>query len=381
MSKSKHLVLEGALRNPPHLLLGEAFYPSWHGLASAEASASSALTVEKAFHTQATAEAWATSYLTVAPLSGSLPSHALGLGLAAGVLAPSAASHAQASPSVLGAITVEFNAHSAVSASPSCASLIRVDNALHTSAAPTALTAACLTQTKRLASRAFAVSSSLSPLTTSKTLASRATGVTASLARIAACKGLASNNPAAPSAYANLSTLPSSPLWATKPFRIAGIPVEVPSALALTEAWSDQGGVAVKRMASGRDATAAYWTRKQLEISGEGQAPAGLDLIDWTQPQWVECAAPLSLPFAGLSAELPRARRTDCPVTVTALVDGGSVRINPGMEGDMATLGPVEGAYGYEVGFTPRFRALLTRTLSVDRSTGAHSWKITAEEL
>ena len=306
----------------------------------------------------------------------------------AGFLEPGcAATFIAAQAGLAACVTVGRRLSAPLGAQAALAANVTVEHRLAAAPAAQASAACALVQARRLRCALQAASGLSSSLAVERRLSAALSARASLAASPVSAKPLAAAAQARADAYAVLHTgatvQPGYPggRWVTPPLRIGGIPVEFPASLGLTEAWEDEGGEINLRAASGALLPQAYWTRRKAVFSGDGPAPAGLDGLDWAEPHWVDCGQPLSVYASGLTVRLPAARRADVALKGLALVGGGSQETPVELDGDYASLTAVAGAYGYQVQFTPRFRAYLNRTGSLDRPAGSHAWAITAEEV
>jgi hypothetical protein len=170
--------------------------------------------------------------------------------------------------------------------------------------------------------------------------------------------------------------------WSTPPFRIGGIPIELPQAVNLSmDTPAPSGGFTDLRMGSGAPRRIARWARIKSTISFDGYLPAGLSDLDWTIPQTVQYPMPRSAYSTTNEKELPANRRTDCPPEAVAWV-GGFPRPTPvTMNVNMAVASPFSNATGYTFSWWPEFSALVTISESGDRTKGTFQYHIEIEEV
>lgn len=169
--------------------------------------------------------------------------------------------------------------------------------------------------------------------------------------------------------------------WSTPNLQIGNVVFDIPKALSLTQSYEFIGGVTRLRAGDGTQKTQAYWTRLKTVMNGEGfVSPAALG-IDWTAPQTVKCANPLSLESSSNVQALPAARRSDIPPAALAWVDGFPVPTPVAMAGNVATATLVANASLYTFEYWPEISAFLTLSQANSRPDGKVSWTITAEEI
>ena len=170
--------------------------------------------------------------------------------------------------------------------------------------------------------------------------------------------------------------------WSTPPFRIGGIPVELPQAANLSvDMPAPQGGYTDIRLGSGMPRRKVRWTRLKATVSFDGYLPAGLSDLDWTVPQTVQLPVPRSVYHTTNEATLPSKRRTDCPPEAVAWVDGFPRPTPVTMGGDNAVASPFSNATGYTFSWWPEFSALVTISESGDRTKGTFQYRIEIEEV
>lgn len=170
--------------------------------------------------------------------------------------------------------------------------------------------------------------------------------------------------------------------WSTVKLEIGDVVIDVPKALSLSQSYEPIGGVNRMRTGSGRIVTQVYWTRLKTTLSGEGQISPAFWGVDWTSPQVMKCASPLSIESVSESCTLPAARRSDVAVVAYAWVDGFPVLVPVTVVVDTASVAPVVGSDRYTFEYWPELTVAMSNPQSThDRSNGKFSWTIVAEEI
>jgi hypothetical protein len=170
--------------------------------------------------------------------------------------------------------------------------------------------------------------------------------------------------------------------WATPPFSIGGIPVDLPQAANLSlDQPAPSAGFSDFRLGSGRPRRQARWTRIKASISFDGYLPDGLSDLDWTAPLTVQWPMPRSMSSATNTATLPAARRSDYPPEAIAWVDGYPRPTPVTLVGNAATAIAVSNASRYVFAWWPEFEALIIPSTSGDRTKGTFQTHIELEEV
>ena len=166
-------------------------------------------------------------------------------------------------------------------------------------------------------------------------------------------------------------------------FSLGGVVVPVLASLELEQTYAPIGGYATLRMLDGAGVRQTQWQRLRTSLTGSGPIPAGLEALDYSQPQELLCAAPRSLIVTAPTANLPVARRTDAGYlpTALALVDGKPAPTTLTIAGDVATIAAVTGAQQYVIRYWPRITVLAeTPTVSFSHFRAQWQWTLEAEQ-
>ena len=172
---------------------------------------------------------------------------------------------------------------------------------------------------------------------------------------------------------------------AGKSFELGGVVVPITPALNFQQVLRPiEGGSGIVRMMSGRGVKQTAWSRKAVELSGDGWCPLGLGALDYAAPMTLKCGVPTVARSQSTTIALPTARRTDAgyePFARAHLPSGEEVRTAISITSHIATLTPVAGAISYAVWYWPQLTVLASPPEETfDRATGDTSWTLTAEE-
>ena len=152
----------------------------------------------------------------------------------------------------------------------------------------------------------------------------------------------------------------------------------------LAHRYEPIGGESIFRASTGRGVKQMTWSKTRITISGAGWVPSGLQGLDYSRSMILRCVAPLSLNTSGAAVVLPAKRRSDPghqPFAI-ALLKNGTLPTGLELVGDVATPAPIPGAVGYSVCWYPEFEVWAMRPQQAgERTTAAHSWELTAEEV
>lgn len=173
---------------------------------------------------------------------------------------------------------------------------------------------------------------------------------------------------------------------------IAGVVIATESLVDFTQTYEPLAGRARLRMMDGTGVQQAWWTKLRTTLSATGWWPPGLDGIDYDATMTLRCAAPRTLQAASNVIAIPAARRTDTGYTPQgyAVLRGASPHVGGGdlvpvsisIVGNVATLGVVTGAVGYQVAYWPELTVLADPpTIDTDTGGATHRWMLTAEEV
>lgn len=164
---------------------------------------------------------------------------------------------------------------------------------------------------------------------------------------------------------------------------IGGVNIAFDSAYRLNQTYEPLGGVNKLRMMSGALVQQSHWRKTKTVISGSGRYPEGLDAINYDNSLTIQCMAPRSLAGASNVITLPAGRRTDFVESGYALVGDRLVKSTISVAGNVATVGAVAGAIGYQVFYYPVLTcyAGLGVSKQFDGRGTIASWSLTAEEI
>lgn len=164
---------------------------------------------------------------------------------------------------------------------------------------------------------------------------------------------------------------------------IAGISIAFDSAYQINQSYEPLGGVNSLRMMSGALVQQSHWRKTKTVINGSGRYPDGLDAVNFDNTISIQCMAPRSLAGASNVFTLPAARRTDFVESGYALVNGVLVKSTISVVANVATVGTITGASGYQVFYYPVLTCYAGLGVSkqfAGRGTVA-GWSLTAEEV
>jgi hypothetical protein len=164
---------------------------------------------------------------------------------------------------------------------------------------------------------------------------------------------------------------------------IAGVSIAFDSSYQISQTYDPLGGVSQRRMMSGALNQQVHWRKRRTVINGSGRYPDGLDSINFDNAISISCMAPLSLSGASNVFTMPAPRRTDFVETGYALVGDRLVKSTVSVVANVATIGTVSGASGYQVFYYPIlscYAGLGVQRQFDGRGTVA-GWSITAEEI
>lgn len=164
---------------------------------------------------------------------------------------------------------------------------------------------------------------------------------------------------------------------------INGIEIPLKASHQLQQDYEPVQGVNRVRYMNGGLAQQTAWSGKTLtSISGVGNIPAGLQLIDYTNAITIKCMAERVVTSASNVISVPSARRADYGVEGRALLDGVWQSTPVSVGGDTATLTVVVGATAYQAIYWPEIVCFADPpTENRNLRTSDYSWSITAEEV
>lgn len=170
-----------------------------------------------------------------------------------------------------------------------------------------------------------------------------------------------------------------------KTLEIGGVVVPLWASMEIAQTYERLGGSTVLRMMSGAAKKQTHWGRLATRVSGTGNVPAGLDGIDWSQPQVLKCAAARSIGAAGNVIAIPAARRSDAGHLPHGFAENaaGVLAATPvALAGDVATLTPVGGAVRYLVLWYPQLTVFSDGPAGdIDVGQARYGWELRAEEV
>lgn len=169
----------------------------------------------------------------------------------------------------------------------------------------------------------------------------------------------------------------------TRKLIIGGIEIIQPAAFKLSQNYTPVQAVSRVRMMSGALTQQTAWRNKvQTVISGDGIAPAGFDLIDFSAPVLIKCIAEESITSSSNVFTIPTNRRADYGVAGRALVGNRMVNTDVTMDGDEATLATVPGALAYQAYYWPELLCFADPpTKTRGARTNDYGWVFEAEEI
>lgn len=165
---------------------------------------------------------------------------------------------------------------------------------------------------------------------------------------------------------------------------INGLRMPLHVGAAIQQEYEDFGGFAPLRFADGAGLVQQSWRKARTSLTASGSVPPGLYGIDWTAPVTLACIAARSIQSAGNVITLPAARRTDAPPYGFAITATGLFRPVPVvLAGNVATLGTVAGAAGYQVMWYPLMTVIAPAgpRLQWDAVGAVSGWMLVAEEV
>jgi hypothetical protein len=164
---------------------------------------------------------------------------------------------------------------------------------------------------------------------------------------------------------------------------IGGIEIVHPASFMLSQNYTPIQAVSRVRMMNGSLTQQTAWRNKlQTQISGDGIAPAGFQLIDWSEPVTIKCIAERSVTSLTNVIAIPSARRADYGVAGRALVGNRFVNTAVAMDGDEATLTAVSGAIAYQAYYWPELICYADPPSETRNARSAdYGWSLVAEEV
>lgn len=152
----------------------------------------------------------------------------------------------------------------------------------------------------------------------------------------------------------------------------------------LEQRYEEIGGRARLRFSDGTGLVQQAWSRLRTTISGQGNVPPGLAMLDTVGTQTMKCIGKRSV-AGGTSITLPAARRADAgsePRAWAQVGDTGVVETALSIAGNLATLTPVAGAELYWVDYWPQLTVICDPVEETRDANGATTrWTLTAEEV
>lgn len=165
---------------------------------------------------------------------------------------------------------------------------------------------------------------------------------------------------------------------------IDGLRLPLPVAGEIEQSYEQFGGFSVLRLGAGAAVHQETWRRMRTTLSANGIVPPGLDALDWAQPHTLGCVAVRSIQSVSNVITIPAARRSDAPpygwaITAAGLLTPTAVIL----AGNVATLGTVAGAAGYQVAWYPLLtvRAPAGPAVRYDAAGAAAGWQLECEEI
>lgn len=162
---------------------------------------------------------------------------------------------------------------------------------------------------------------------------------------------------------------------------LGGLPIDL-HAGAPQQQYAPETGWTDVRLSQGALVRMAHWRKESITISGTGWMGAGLDGLDYTQPQELRCTAPKSVTGPGTELHITGTPRPDVAPWAHALVGKHWVRTPVAVSGQVATCTSVPGASTYRVSWMPVFMVLCQPPAeALDSSAAAINWQFTAREI
>jgi hypothetical protein len=163
-----------------------------------------------------------------------------------------------------------------------------------------------------------------------------------------------------------------------------GLRLPLQAAGEIQQTYEQFGGFGTLRLGLGAIVHQEVWRKLRTTLSASGLIPPGLDAIDWTATHTLGCIAPRSIHEADNVITLPAARRTDAAPFGFAIDANGLLRpVSVALVGNVATLGTVAEAIGYQVLYYPllTIRAPSGPRCSYDAAGAVAGWELACEEV
>ena len=164
---------------------------------------------------------------------------------------------------------------------------------------------------------------------------------------------------------------------------IGGIEVPVKASHTLSQNYKPVQAVSRVRMGSGALKQQTSWADKLItDISASGLLPAGLQMLDYSQPITIKGVAERTVTSASNVITVPTARRADYGVEGRALVGDKWQITAVSMGGDIATLTIVASATAYQAIYWPELTCYCDPpTDNRNARAAVYSWDLVGEEI
>lgn len=165
---------------------------------------------------------------------------------------------------------------------------------------------------------------------------------------------------------------------------IGGIAMPLEAGFGINQSLYEIMAKTLQRNRGGSGIAKSRWRKLGTRIDGSGWIPDGLDGLNLSVPQVIQCGVSVSITGPGPTLTIPRAFRTDTPYEPKALARIGWNIVTTGLSlaGSVATPVPVTGANDYRIVYFP---VLLCDINAVERTlndqTVEWSWSLSAEEI
>lgn len=162
---------------------------------------------------------------------------------------------------------------------------------------------------------------------------------------------------------------------------LGGLPIDI-HAGAPQQQYAAETGWADVRLSQGALVRMAHWAKESITVSGSGWMGAGLDGLDYTQPQELRCTAPKTVTGPSTELHITGTPRPDVAPWGHALVGNRWLRTPVQVNDKVATCAAVPGASTYRVSWMPVFMVLCQPPAeALDSGAAAMQWSFTAREI
>jgi len=169
-------------------------------------------------------------------------------------------------------------------------------------------------------------------------------------------------------------------------FTLGGIAVPLHARLKFNQSYESKRVSTDHAMGDGsteRQTLAGTADKLRTTLSGFGWSPLGLNGLDYTGSLVLKCVEPLIITSASNVITIPAARRSDAGYTPVgfAIVDDLQVSTTINIVDNIATLGTVSGATGYQAQYVPEITVYASFKESLASETASYNWSLTCEEI